>query len=193
MLWTCTGIGTPTALVDGRGFVAEMGGAAPFQRGVCEHLESRAGSGRGVHRPRLRGAVCSPAESGQGCKAPIGKVHFGVGEDWAPGGCRRGVCEHLESRAGSGRGVHRPRLRGAVCSPAESGQGCKAPIGKVHFAPGGMSMSQDESRTAGGPEARRSRRCGRRGWRWRGLGSGQSGWRQGRRCRRREPGPRQGE
>ena len=54
-LWTCTGIGTWTALVDGRGFVAEMGGSRPFQPYSCKHFESRAYSGAGVHRPRLSG------------------------------------------------------------------------------------------------------------------------------------------
>ena len=57
-----------------------MGGAAPFQLNGSKHLESRAGSGRGVHRPRCRGALCTPGEAGAVDKAPIGKVHF------APGG-----------------------------------------------------------------------------------------------------------
>ena len=78
-LWTCTGIGTWRAQVDGRGFVAEMGGAAPLQLNDSKHLESRAGSGGGVHRPCCKGALCTPGESGPADKAPIGKVHFAPG------------------------------------------------------------------------------------------------------------------
>ena len=79
VLWTCTGIGSWMAQVDGRGFVAEMGGAAPFQLNLSKHLESRAGSGGGVQQPCGRGAVCTPGESGRADKSPIGKVHFAPG------------------------------------------------------------------------------------------------------------------
>ena len=79
--------------MDGRGFVVEMGRPGPFQPHSCKHLESMAGSGRGVHRPYWEGAFCTPGESGRGCKAPIGKVHF------VPQGCAE-VGRMVAGRAG---------------------------------------------------------------------------------------------
>ena len=79
-------------MVDGRGFVAEMGVIRPFQPHSWKHFLSRAGSGRGVHRPYWKGAICATVESGRGCNGPVGKVHF------APPRRSRG------RRAGSGPG-----------------------------------------------------------------------------------------
>ena len=69
-LGTCTGIGTWTASVNGRGFVAEMGGNPPFQRGFCEHLDSSAGSGGRMHRPYWRGAFFGRAGPDRRCNGP---------------------------------------------------------------------------------------------------------------------------
>ena len=91
MLGTCTEMWTWSASVKGRGFVAEMGRPSPFQVNCSKHFQSRAGSGRGVHRPYWKGTLLHPGKSGRGCNGPVGKVHF------APLGMRRG------RRAGPGR------------------------------------------------------------------------------------------
>ena len=73
---TCTGIGTLTASVDGRGFVAEMGAIRPFQPHSGKHFLSRAGSGRGVHRPYWIGTTLYPWAMGTGMQGPYWKSTF---------------------------------------------------------------------------------------------------------------------
>ena len=51
MIGRCTGIWTWVALVAGKGFLAGMGEFRPCQPHFCKPWDSRAGSGRGVHRP----------------------------------------------------------------------------------------------------------------------------------------------
>ena len=130
MLWTCTGIGTWTALVDGKGSVAEIGEIRPFQPHFCKHLDSRAGSGRGVHRPYWKGAVGAPAESGRGVQGPYLKTTI-----CAPGdaqasrvcGAGRAGVRHWPRRAGDRRGWLRERgtrsrvLRATTAAVVETG------------------------------------------------------------------------
>ena len=109
-LGTCTGIGTWTASVNGRGFVAEMGGNPPFQRGFCEHLDSSAGSGGRMHRPYWRGAFSVEPDGTAGAMAQAERCIL------HPWGCG-GVGGLLAARAGSSA----PAGRWAARVAAESG------------------------------------------------------------------------
>ena len=117
MIGTCTGIWTWVALVDGKGFVAEMGAFRAFQTHFCKHLDSRAGSGRGVHRPYWKGAVGASAETGRGCRAPIGKLQY------APSGMRRGLEYVARAGPGCGIGPGEPVVGDVVCGKGGHGVG----------------------------------------------------------------------
>ena len=147
MLGTCTGIGTLTASVNGRGFVAEMGVIAHFSGGFCEHLDSSAGSGRQMHRPywrgairglsgrgpavqwlKLNGAFCTLVRWGTGALVH-GPGRVGVGPGLALGGeCGGGIGDGaVDAVSGDGDPVRAgpdPRPR-SHCAKVERGTGAE--------------------------------------------------------------------
>ena len=118
MLWTCTGIGTWTALVDGKGSVAEIGEIRPFQPiSVNTWIPGLVLVGECIG-PIGKVQLAPRRNRDGGCKAPIRKLQF------APPGMRRR--REYVARAGPGCGIGPGELViGEVgCGNGGHGVGC---------------------------------------------------------------------